>query len=53
MLLHLPAEYENAEKLPLSVAKRLVFSDRMLRNFPARAYERYRRGAELPRCYGA
>lgn len=27
MLLHLPAEYENARKLPLSVAKRLVFSD--------------------------
>jgi len=27
MLLHIPAEYERLEKLPLSVAKRLVFSD--------------------------
>ncbi|MGN0521311.1 MAG: hypothetical protein ACI4IQ_01590 [Eubacterium sp.] len=27
MLLHLPAEYENLTKLPLSLAKRLVFSD--------------------------
>ena len=27
MLLHLPAEYENIEKLPLSLAKKLVFSD--------------------------
>ncbi len=27
MLLHIPAEYEKLEKLPLSVAKRLVFSD--------------------------
>ncbi|MGN1420686.1 MAG: hypothetical protein ACI4XC_04150 [Eubacterium sp.] len=27
MLLHLPAEYENLKKLPLSLAKRLVFSD--------------------------
>lgn len=27
MLLHLPAEYEKAEKLPLSVAKRLSFAD--------------------------
>lgn len=27
MLLHLPAEYEHLERLPLSVAKRLVFSD--------------------------
>ena len=27
MLLHIPAKYEKCEKLPLSVAKRLVFSD--------------------------
>ncbi|MDO4846637.1 MAG: hypothetical protein Q3968_00705 [Clostridiaceae bacterium] len=27
MLLHIPAEYEKLDKLPLSVAKRLVFSD--------------------------
>ncbi len=27
MLLHLPAEYDGIEKLPLSLAKRLVFSD--------------------------
>ena len=27
MLLHLPAEYEGLKKLPLSLAKRLVFSD--------------------------
>ncbi|MGN0527709.1 MAG: hypothetical protein ACI4IE_01145 [Eubacterium sp.] len=27
MLLHLPAEYENLEKMPLSLAKKLVFSD--------------------------
>lgn len=27
MLLHLPAEYENLKKLPLSLAKKLVFSD--------------------------
>lgn len=27
MLLHLPKEYENCEKLPLSLAKKLVFSD--------------------------
>lgn len=27
MLLHLPKEYENLEKLPLSLAKKLVFSD--------------------------
>lgn len=27
MLLHLPKEYENCEKLPLTLAKRLVFSD--------------------------
>ena len=27
MLLHIPAEYEYAEKLPLSLAKKLVFSD--------------------------
>lgn len=27
MLLHLPTEYENITKLPLSLAKRLVFSD--------------------------
>ena len=27
MLLHLPAEYENIKKLPLSLAKKLVFSD--------------------------
>lgn len=27
MLLHLPAEYDNLKKLPLSLAKKLVFSD--------------------------
>ena len=27
MLLHLPSEYENMKKLPLSLAKKLVFSD--------------------------
>jgi threonine dehydrogenase-like Zn-dependent dehydrogenase len=27
MLLHIPSEYEKAEKLPLSLAKKLVFSD--------------------------
>lgn len=27
MLLHLPSKYENLEKLPLSLAKKLVFSD--------------------------
>ena len=27
MLLHIPSEYDNADKLPLSLAKKLVFSD--------------------------